>query len=264
MIINPVASIENLGGKGYQLTLLHEICCVPDFFVLCFEANGEIESIDIQEQILTDFESREMNFVSVRSSATVEDSKTASFAGMFETKLNVTKNTLIQAIKDVMCSVNETRVADYCRINGIDLTTVKMRVIIQKMVNSKVSGVCITRENKESKTLLIEACYGLGEALVSGIITPDSYRVDRYNMEITSQNIGFQKVMFDRTTNTKPIPVPFHMKNAKKLLDKEIVEVARECIKIEKSLNFLSADIEWAYEKDKLYILQARPFNGKI
>jgi len=262
MIINPEPSFGSLGGKGYQLTQLKKICAVPDFFVICFTANDEIEDVVVQEQILKHFDNFGYSLVAVRSSATLEDSDKASFAGMFETELNVTRKTLFSAIATVLNSANSLRVDEYCRINQIDCSLIRMRVVVQKMINSRVAGVCFTRESRLSNSMLIEACYGLGESLVSGIVTPDTYRVDRVSFDMISQNIGFQKVMFDNTTTHSPIPVPFHRRNAKKLTDVEISEVSRLCIMIEQSLGYYSADIEWAYENESLKILQVRPFIG--
>jgi pyruvate,water dikinase len=260
--INPTPTLENLGGKGLQLTQLREICSVPDFFVICFSSDSETEYTEIKEQILNYFDDFGGGLVAVRSSATLEDSSKASFAGMFETELNVTRGTLLAAIAAVLKSARDSRVIEYCKINQMDFTSILMRIVVQKMVNSRVSGVCLTRESQDSNNMLIESCYGLGEALVSGIVTPDTYRVDRDSFECISQSIGFQKIMFDSTVTHTPVPVPFHRRNAKKLTVAEIKEVAQMCMSIERSLDYYSADIEWAYENRSLKLLQARPFVG--
>lgn len=260
--INPEPTLENVGGKGLQLFELKKICNVPDFFVICFDDLNEIDKPDVQNDICRYFNEKGFSQVAVRSSATVEDSSSASFAGMFETELNVTDANLITAIKKVLVSVSEDRVREYCLLNHLELKSVQMRVVVQRMVNSRVSGVCFTRESKFANVMLIEACYGLGEALVSGIVTPDTYKVDRGSLEIISQSIGFQKCMFDSKTTNELVPVPFHRRNAKKLMDAEIKELAQACINIEKELDYFSADIEWAYSGDKLYMLQVRPFVG--
>jgi pyruvate,water dikinase len=262
MKINPEPTLENVGGKGFQLLALQKICSVPDFFLIRFDTPNEIESVDVQSGILAQFSEMGFSKVAVRSSATTEDSVSASFAGMFETELNVTKETLIPAIKKVLTSAAENRVREYCTLNNLEFKSVQMRVIVQQMVDSRVSGVCFSRESKATNSILIEACYGLGEALVSGIVTPDTYRVDRDSYQITSQNIGFQKLMYDCSATTESVSVPFHRRNAKKLTDEEIRELAQLCINIEQSLGYFSADIEWAHTGDKLYMLQVRPFVG--
>jgi phosphoenolpyruvate synthase/pyruvate phosphate dikinase len=225
MVINPKETLENLGGKGFQLHKLKEIAVVPKFFVIYFNNAKEIEQSDIQKQILNYFTINEYANVSVRSSATVEDSQSASFAGVFETELNVTKHTLIHSIIKVMQSVLDERVFNYCKSKDIDSKTVKMRVVVQKMINSRVSGVCVTKESKISNSVLIEACYGLGEALVNGMVPPDTYCVDRDSFQINVKNIGHQKIMFDTSSN-KPVSVPFYKSNARKL-DAVFIDVSR-------------------------------------
>ena len=262
MKINPEPTLANVGGKGLQLFELKRICNVPDFFVIYFDDLSEIERADVQNNIYRYFNEKGFSQVAVRSSATVEDSPSASFAGMFETELNVTKSRLITAIKRVLASAGEDRVREYCSLNRLEHKSVQMRVIVQSMVNSRISGVCFTRESKFANSMLIEACYGLGEALVGGIVTPDTYKVDRDSFEIISQSIGYQKNMFDSKGTNELIPVPFHRRNAKKLTDREIKELAQVCVNIEKSLGYYSADIEWAFSGDKLYMLQVRPFVG--
>lgn len=261
MTINPTPTLDNLGGKGLQLTQLKKICDVPDFFVINFTTVNEIENGEIQNQILKFFDDFGGDLVAVRSSATLEDSNRASFAGMFETVLNVNRDILISSICDVLKSASDSRVEEYCRINQIDFSSIQMRVVVQKMVKSRVAGVCFTRESQSSNNMLIEACYGLGEALVSGVATPDTYRVDRDSFEKKFQNIGFQKVMYNNASH-EPIHVPFYLQNAKKLTDDEINKVAKICMSIERSLGYYSADIEWAFENEKIKLLQVRPFVG--
>ena len=264
MHIDPSPTISNLGGKGFQLTLLREVCPVPDFFIVYFDSKDEIENDDVQKQILHTFETHSFHCVSVRSSATMEDSKTASFAGVFESELNVTKNDLIHAIQNVLSSMTNERVIEYCSINKLNFRSIEMRVIVQKMVNSRISGVCITKIRKESDTLLLEACLGLGEALVSGLVTPDTYKVNRTTLTVESETIGFQKVMIPAFKRSEHVPVPFYQQNSKKLRLHEINEISKSCLKIEEHIGYESADIEWAYEGSTLYILQARPFIGQI
>lgn len=262
MIINPIPTVESVGGKGFQLTKLKEICYVPEFFLLSFENTLEIDEIQIQNQILTYFDANRFDNVAVRSSATLEDSAFASFAGMFETVLNVKRDNLIEAIRTVLESIKDIRVKEYCRLNNLDYVSLKMCVVVQRMVKSRVSGVCFTREGRDTNMMVLEACYGLGEALVSGLVTPDTYHVERKSCTIISQNIGYQKVMYNENCKDAPISVPFHRRNAKKLSDKEIEAVTLVALKIENKLGYYAADIEWAYEKDRLMLLQVRPFLG--
>ena len=258
MMINPKVTCDNLGGKGYQLSLLKDICSVPEFFVIAFDNFNEANDSSIQNTILEYYNKMKFDLVSVRSSATLEDSVKTSFAGMFETKLNVNKDNLIEAIREVVSSAANDRVKEYCKLNNIDYNLLKMRVAIQKMVDSRISGVCFTRTADHLNSMLIEACFGLGEALVSGTVTPDTFQINRDNFKIEKQVISYQKNML--TLNEKNYrEVPLHKRNARKLTDDEIKELVQISLKIEKKLNYKAVDIEWAFENDKLYILQARP-----
>jgi pyruvate,water dikinase len=248
MQIEKTPSLDNFGGKGYNLYLLSKFAPVPEFFVI---SCGD-DSLD-EKEIFAEFEKLGAERVSVRSSATIEDGKTASFAGMFDSLLNITRDNLICAIKEIASSYKNERVKKYCEIKNIDFSKCKMRIVIQKMVASRISGVCITKPSE----VLIEAVYGLGEGLVSGEVTPDTYFIDRDNSEIKSQNISSQKKML---VNQEYDKVPFFMANAKKMQDNEIQELSKIALNIEENLNFSMADIEWAYEGDKLYILQAREY----
>jgi pyruvate,water dikinase len=262
MYINPSVSVENLGGKGYQLMLLKEICSVPDFFVLSFDSEAEINSENVQNKIFDVFDSHAFEYVSVRSSATVEDSSLASFAGIFESELNVKKEGLIQAVRSVLSSLANERVIDYCSINHVDLESIKMRVVVQKMINSRISGVCITKERKDSRTLLLEVCLGLGEALVSGLVTPDTYKINRRTFDVEYEFVGYQKTMILGFDKDKIVPVPFFQRNANKMHYGELIEIAKWCLEIERQFDYESADIEWAYEGSVPYILQVRPYVG--
>ena len=258
MIINSKITNDNLGGKGYQLSLLNNICSVPEFFIVSFDSFNEINNSDIQNKILEYYNKMNFNLVSVRSSATVEDGVNNSFAGMFETELNVNKDGLIEAIQSVVLSAKSDRVKEYCKLNNIDFNNLKMRVIIQKMVDSRISGVCFTRTTDNLNSMLIEVCLGLGEALVSGNVTPDTLLVHRDSLEVEKQVIGYQKNMLT-LSEKEYMDVPSYKIGKRKITNKEIEELVKTALKIERDLNYKAVDIEWAFENNKLYILQARP-----
>ena len=260
MIIDPIPqSKTTLGGKGYRLTLLKGFCAVPEFFVICFENNEEIYLQENQEKILYAFDANGFEYVAVRSSAKCEDSDIASFAGMFETKLNVTRKWLICAISEIVATAKSERVIEYCNLHHIDAAQIEMHVIVQRMVDSRVSGVCFTKQIDDYENMLIEACWGLGEALVGGSIKPDAYQVNRYSFAVRVVQVVHQKKMLAPFRPINFCDVPFHMRNAKKLRDDQAMELLQTCLLIEEKLGFVAADIEWSFENNKLYILQARP-----
>lgn len=263
MKINLEPTLIELGGKAYQLCRLMQYVNVPPFFVISFKNPQEINQSAVQQAVLKECKARNFNLMAVRSSALCEDSLKTSFAGMFKTVLCVKPSKLIDAIAKVLNSVLSERVAFYCETHGVDQKAIKMAVIVQKMIYSRVSGVCFTRLKKGMSSLLIEACYGLGETLVSGKVTPDSYVVDRKSLSVVRENIGYQKVMLNIVNaNAKELAyeeIPFHKRNARKLTHDEIKKIAKTCLKIEQCLRFDAVDVEWALEGNILYILQARP-----
>jgi len=266
MDINPDSTISTLGGKGYQLMQLMQNFNVPPFFVISFEKPDEILDIENQKAILHECQAQKLDLVAVRSSANVEDSEKASFAGMFETALNVPLSKVISAIQHVLESLRNRRVSQYCETQGINKNNIRMNVIVQKMIQSRVSGVCFTQTQKGADQLVIEACYGLGEALVSGSLTPDTYIIDRSTFKLITASIGYQRVELRIDVENPEISayfeLPFHKRNAKKLKMEEIISVAKMSLLVEKQLNFDAADIEWTFEGNNLYLLQARPYTG--
>ncbi len=264
MQINPPPSLEMLGGKAFHLYKLREICRVPPFFVLSFDSSEEIETSAIQGSILQQWVGSGFGLAAVRSSASIEDSASTSFAGIFESVLGVSGENLIRAIDQVVKSVNGERVINYCKAHDLSSSNIRMNVIVQQLVSSRISGVSFTRLRQGENQVIVEACFGLGEALVSGRITPDTYFVDRNSFAIESERIGYQSVWLPPHSAGRPgyEQLPFFRRTAKKLTESEIKEVAETSIMIEDRLELFPADIEWAMEEKELFVLQARRFTG--
>ena len=239
---------------------------VPAFFVISFDNPDEILDPRNQESIVQQCQNQNLEIVAVRSSANIEDSDQTSFAGMFNTVLNVPSSEVISAILEVLDSTRNKRLFQYCETHEIEMNRIQMNVIVQKMIRSRVSGVCFTRTQNNSDQLVIEACYGLGEALVSGKLTPDLYIIERNSLNLKGTSIAYQKVELHIAEKKfgppRYIEIPFHKRNAKKLTLDEIKEVAKKSLLIEEHLGFIAADIEWTFEGKNLYILQARPYTG--
>ena len=206
--------------------------------------------------------------VAVRSSATAEDLPEASFAGQQRTFLNIQGEAdVIAAVQGCWASLFEPRAIFYREQHGLNHIKVGIAVVVQRMVQSKRSGVMFTREpvTNEEK-IAIEAVYGLGEAVVSGGVTPDLYLVDKKNFAIIHKMIARQEWQLTKSpkgtddideTNVK-LPVSEALQGKQKLSDREIVALAKLGTKIEKLYQF-PQDIEWAREDSKLYIVQTRP-----
>jgi pyruvate, water dikinase len=225
---------------------------------------------DINEAITKSFQKLGAKFVAVRSSATAEDSKTASWAGELETYLFVTKSNLLEQVKTCWSSLFTPRAIFYRHEKKLLNTKVSVAVVVQKMINSEVSGITFTVHpvTEDKNQMIIEAGYGLGEAIVSGSITPDSYIIDKKDELILDVSISNQEKMMvikGAKGGLKWQKVPKAKQEKQKLSGPKIMELAKLCAKIEKHYKH-PQDIEWGMEKPasakakgKLYILQSRP-----
>jgi rifampicin phosphotransferase len=200
----------------------------------------------------------------VRSSATAEDLPTASFAGQQETYLNVKgAEQLIDAVKKCWASLFTDRAIIYRANNGFDHRSVFLSVVVQQMVFPEVSGIMFTADpvTGHRHTVSIDAGFGLGEALVSGIVTADLYKV-RDKQIIHKQIAKKEKGIFPLShggTETRKLPPELQQKQA--LPDQKILELAALGRRIEKHYGS-EQDIEWCLEGDRIYILQSRPITS--
>lgn len=218
---------------------------------------------DLEKEILAVFDKLKVSLVAVRSSATAEDSSVASWAGELESYLNTTRKNLLGRVKNCWSSLFTQRAIFYRNEKGLRKSQVLVAVVVQKMVQSEISGICFTTHpvTKDKNQLIIEAGWGLGEAIVGGHVTPDSYVVDKRDWKILDTNISEQEKMLIRNKNGKEniwVEVPKKIKNKQKIDGKQIIELSQLCAKIERHYKF-PCDIEWAMEKHRFYIVQSRP-----
>ncbi len=201
-------------------------------------------------------------YVAVRSSATAEDLPTASFAGQQSTYLNVFGNEgVIQAVKKCWASLFEPRAIFYRVENKFEHMKVGLSAVVQKMVQSEKAGVVFTVDplTQDKGTISIEAAYGLGEVVVSGQVSPDTYKVDKEELDIVDKYIMKQPWMLIKVEGkNKKVDIKESAQGNQKLTDAEIKELARVCKRIEEHYQF-PQDIEYAFEKGNLYIVQSRP-----
>jgi len=201
-------------------------------------------------------------FVAVRSSATAEDLPGASFAGQQETFLNIRgEANVVNRVRDCWASLFTPRAIFYRQKNHFDHFKVGIAVPVQKMIQSQVSGVMFTSDpiTNDKNSIVIEAIWGLGELIVQGMVTPDYYRVNKKTFKISKIEVHPQKIhlLMIRGKNVKA-KVPKSLQNAQKLNSLQIVQLAKLGDKIQQHY-FYPQDIEWALEKNKLYIIQTRP-----
>lgn len=220
---------------------------------------------DMEEQIIAEYEKLGRGsypLVAVRSSATAEDLPTASFAGQQDTYLNVSNpQSLLESVKKCWSSLFTPRAIAYRVQKGFDHSVVKLAVVVQRMISSDRSGIMFTIDpNSELPHIIIEAGYGLGEALVGGKVTPDTYSVDKFHRKILNKRISTQTWMLVRGESGECIrmDVPVEMTKAQKITDEQIHELAEVGNQIEMHYN-KPMDIEWCIEKGKLFVVQARP-----
>lgn len=217
---------------------------------------------NLEKEIINEFKKLNCKFVAVRSSATAEDSEVASWAGELESYLNTTEKTLLANVKNCWSSLFTSRAIFYRKEQDLLETNVSVAVIVQEMVESEISGICFTVHpvTQDKKQMIIEAGYGLGEAIVSGSITPDAYVIDKRDWSMIDINIAEQKKQIIRCLRkgVKWVSVVKSQQDRQKLTGKQIIELAKVCARIEKHYK-KPQDIEWAYKDGKFYIVQSRP-----
>lgn len=255
-----------VGGKGASLGEMTQAGIpVPPGFVVTAETyrkfiNDELP-VDVIEEILTAFDSLNTQRVAVRSSAIAEDSKTASWAGQLESYLNVTRDQLIENIRKCWNSIRSERALAYAAQQNLSEDQLVVAVVVQKMVESESSGVMFSVNpiNNDLDEIMIEGGFGLGEMVVQGMITPDTFLVDKKTLEIKNKDIQSQETMLVYADGeNREVSVPEHKRDKPVLSDEQVKELAALAIRIETHYGS-PQDIEWALEKGKFYILQARP-----
>jgi pyruvate, water dikinase len=217
---------------------------------------------DIGDEITKQFKTQKLDLVAVRSSATAEDSSTASWAGELESYLCVTSDNLLESVKKCWASLFTPRAIFYRIEKGMSKIKVSVAVVVQKMISSEVSGITFTVHpvTRDKNQMIIEAGYGLGEAIVGGLITPDSYVINKKTKDILDINVAEQEIKIVQQAKglIKKVRTEKNERESRKLNGKQILELVKICINIENHYGF-PCDIEWAYEKGKFYIVQSRP-----
>lgn len=261
--------LSEVGGKAYSLIKLRDLKYnVPKFFVITsqmfkefIEFNKledkietllkskqfeEIQEIiidgnfekEMEQWVVLNFEKLHTKEVSVRSSCSQEDGENKSYAGQFYTGLNITKENLFIEIKKCFASLFSKHLKDYAEeiYNNFE-----MAVVVQQMINSDFAGVAFSVDysGQNENTLIIEACKGTGEKLVSGLITPTKYFIRKKHNFIE------------------------FVEGNKLLIEDKIKELAIIVEKIERDYK-MPMDVEWAIYNNELFILQARPIVGFI
>lgn len=201
--------------------------------------------------------------VAVRSSATAEDLPGASFAGQHDTYLNiVSEDDVVRAVLDCWASLWSTHAMAYRSMQRIKHLDVSMSVVVQELVNATSAGVVFTANpvTGDTSEVVINAAWGLGEAVVAGIVTPDYVVVSKQDFTVKSAQIADKDIMVvrDGDLGTKQVPVPAAQRSAPVLSDGQIRQLSELAVALEASYGH-PQDIEFAIQNDQLSLLQCRP-----
>jgi phosphoenolpyruvate synthase/pyruvate phosphate dikinase len=198
----------------------------------------------------------------VRSSAVDEDGEAASFAGQHETFLNIVgADSIVKAVTRCWESARAERALEYRRRQGLSVESLKLAVLVQQLVASDVSAVVFSANpitgNREE--ILINASWGLGESIVGGTVTPDTFVVRKSDLAITGRIIvDKQRMTVAIPGGTKEVDVPRFLRDQASLDDEQVIEMAQLALTLEATMSY-PVDMECAFAGGKLYLLQCRP-----
>lgn len=217
---------------------------------------------DITEVIRDEFKRLDSPYVAVRSSATAEDSSSAAWAGQLETYLNITEENVLENVQKCWASLFTPRAIFYRFEKGMHGNKISVAVVVQKMVQSQASGIAFSVHpvTEDYNQMIIEAGFGLGEAIVGGQVTPDSFVIEKEPRRIIDKNIAFQSRALWRSEDggNEWRDLSDEEGSRPALSDEQTLELAELVLKIEAHYGF-PCDIEWAFEAGQFYITQSRP-----
>ncbi len=256
-----LSDITQVGGKAAALGELMQIGVpVPSGFVITTAAFRSDPSA-LQRSIRRAFTDLGVNLVAVRSSAVAEDSEIASWAGQLESYLNVPEAGLTDAVKACRASINSARARAYAAEHQTKPDSQDVAVIVQTMVPSGVSGVMFTANPVSGRRdeIIIEAIYGLGELLVQGAVTPESFIVKAANGQLIShQPLGQSHQLAYRDGRNQSTPLTPQETSKSTLTKSQIQQLVTTSQQLETHFG-RPQDIEWAIHDEKLWIIQSRP-----
>jgi pyruvate, water dikinase len=258
-----------VGGKAANLSRLARLYHrVPDGFSVPVTVMTEAHPLDLRDEItaaISDLVTchRLPDFIAaVRSSAVDEDGAAASFAGQHETYLNIVgAEAIIEAVGRCWESAWSERALEYRRQQGLSVERPQLAVLVQQLVASDVSAVAFSANpiTGNRAEVMINASWGLGESIVGGTVTPDTFVVRKSDLAITSRTIADKQHMTVSTPGgTHEVEVPRFLRHAASLTDEQVVEIAKLARTLEVTMEH-PVDVECAYAGGQLYLLQCRP-----
>jgi pyruvate,water dikinase len=259
---------EFVGGKAANLSRLAANYRVPPAF--CLTASAFSERVIPYDDIVSAYQTLAAECqaqdpsVAVRSSAIDEDGDAASFAGQYESFLNVVGvEAIIQAVSECWGAANSERIRSYRQQQGLS-DLLPLAVLVQQQIGSDVSAVAFSANpvSGDTEQIVINASWGLGESIVSGTVTPDTYIVQKPSLKLTSSSIADKRRMTVYSEDgTREVNVPRVLSTQPALNEEQILEIARLSLKLEQETGW-PVDVECAYQTDELFLLQCRPITA--
>jgi pyruvate, water dikinase len=258
-----------VGGKAANLSRLARMYHrVPDGFSLPVTVMDEAHPLDLRDEItaaisdLMNCHSLDDFIAAVRSSAVDEDGATASFAGQHETYLNIVgADAIIQAVTRCWESARSERALEYRRQQGLSVKRPQLAVLVQQLVPADVSAVVFSADpiTCNRNEVVINASWGLGESIVSGTVTPDTFIVGKSDLAIINRVVADKQHMtISASGGTREVEVPRFLRHQPSLTDEQVMEMVRLVITLESTMKH-PVDVECAYAGGELYLLQCRP-----
>lgn len=263
--------VSQVGGKSASLGRLIRDYPVPPGFCLMVTADGALNNAQIAEieQAYAELGRRcgQANPpVAVRSSAVDEDGAQASFAGQYETYLNVNGVAeVLRAAQRCLESAHSSRAQSYHRSHGLDCAA-RVAVLVQQFIPADISAVVFSANpcSGDTRRVVINATWGLGESLVGGSVTPDLYEVRKADLEIETYQIAEKERMTIACPGgTREVGVPRALRRERVLNAAQVRQLAGLALALEHSQGW-PVDVECVLYRSQLYLLQCRPITTLI
>lgn len=261
-------SLSDLASVGGKAAALGEIaragCRVPPGFVVPREyrereLRGDLDQGAFELEVVQRCDELGPRTFAVRSSGVSEDGADASWAGQFTTYLDVGRDDVVARIRECWQSPGSAHASAYAARHGALDQRWELAVIVQAMVAGTVSGVLFTVDpvTKDPSRCAIEAVAGLGEPLVQGEVTPQSYVLDRETGKVLEEHEGQQPVAL-RLTDGGMARVALADRSEARLSEAKLSELVKTGLRLETHFE-RPQDIEWVYDDDVLSVVQSRP-----
>jgi len=268
-----------LDANSLQATITDYIARIPDGDADKLEAlTGELRAIIVAapmpesiEKSITDAYNRigASTFVAVRSSGTAEDLAGASFAGLHDTILGVRgADEVMVAVKECWASMWSARATAYRKAKGFVHAEASIAVVVQTLIDSDTAGVLFTANPMTAATdeYVVNASLGLGESVVSGVITPDQFILRARGLSPRERTLGQKTIRIQRDPatgqGTETLEVPADEQARLCLTDAQLAQLGELGRRVTDYYDHIPQDIEWAFRGDQLYLLQSRPITG--